>query len=102
MAREENSESEMRWIAPEKQQLYWEDWGELCAVYDSRSGDTHLLAEPTARLLQQLVLHSATTREIGRLMGGVSDASGEARSLETAARILQQLHSAGLIEKACT
>ena len=99
MAAQAKSETESRWVAPDEQQLHWEDWGELCAVFDDRSGDTHMLAGPTVRVLQQLVRQTASARELVKALGIGSDEVGDADALEKTARILQQLHSAGLIEK---
>jgi PqqD family protein of HPr-rel-A system len=98
----EHTEAETRWVAPEKQELHWESWGEQHALYDARSGETHLLAEQTARVLQQLVMCSGTAREVMEALCSESGKCCDEQSLESAARLLRQLHNVGLIEKAGT
>ena len=60
----EYTEAEPHWVAPEKQELHWENWDEQYVLYDARSGETHLLKGQIARLLQQLVVRSGTAREV--------------------------------------
>jgi PqqD family protein of HPr-rel-A system len=98
----EHTETEMRWVAPEKQEVHWESWGEQHALYDARSGETHLLSEQTARVLQQLVVRSGTAREVMEALCSESGECCDEQSLESCARLLRQLHNVGLIEKAGT
>jgi PqqD family protein of HPr-rel-A system len=98
----EHTEAETRWVAPEKQELHWENWGEQHALYDARSGETHLLAEQTARVLQQLVACPGTAREVMEALCSESGECCDEQSLEHSARLLRQLHNVGLIEKADT
>ena len=97
-----HTEAEARWVAPEKQELHWESWGEQHAVYDARSGETHLLAGPTARVLQQLVAHPGTAKEVTAALCSKSGEYCDELSLEHSTRLLRQLHNAGLIEKTGT
>ena len=98
----EHTEAETRWVAPEKQELHWESWGEQHALYDARSGETHLLTEQTMRVLQQLVVRPGTAREVTEALCGESGECCDEQSLESSARLLRQLHNVGLIEKADT
>jgi len=98
----EHTKTETRWVAPEKQELHWESWGEQHALYDARSGETHLLAEQTVRVLQQLVVRPGTAREVMEALCRESGECCDEQSLENSARLLRQLHNAGLIEKAGT
>jgi len=98
----ENTKAETRWVAPEKQELVWESWGEQYAVYDTRSGETHLLAETTARLLQCLVTCPGTVREVTEVLCNESGECCDEHSWERIAHLLRQLHDAGLVEKAGT
>lgn len=98
----EHNKAEARWIAPGKQDLHWESWGEQSALYDARSGETHLLTEQAARVLQQLVMRPGTAREVTEALCGESGECCDEQSLEISARLLRQLHSVGLIEKAGT
>lgn len=94
--------AETRWMAPEKQELHWTDWGEQLAVYDARSGDTHLLAEPTARVLQQLAVRPGTARQVTEALCTESGEICNKQSLARIARLLLQLRDAGLVEKSGT
>ena len=98
----EYTQTEPYWIAPEKQQLHWENWGEQHVLYDARSGETHLLAGQIARVLQQLVVRSGTTREVMEALCSESGECCDEQSLECGTRLLRQLHNVGLIEKAGT
>lgn len=98
----EHTETETRWVAPEQQELHWESWGGQHALYDARSGETHLLEEQTARVLQQLVVRPGTAREVMKALCSESGEGCDEQSLERSARLLRQLHQAGLIEKVGT
>jgi len=98
----EHTEAETRWVAPEKQELHWESWGEQHALYDARSGETHLLTEQTVQVLQQLVERPGTAREVMEALYRQSGECCNEQSLESSVWLLRQLHSAGLIEKAGT
>jgi PqqD family protein of HPr-rel-A system len=98
----EHTKAETRWVAPGKQDLHWESWGEQSALYDARSGETHLLTEQTVRVLQQLVMRPGTAKEITEALCGESGECCDEQSLENSARLLRQLHNVGLIEKAGT
>lgn len=95
----EHEKAETRWVAPGKQDLHWESWGDQSALYDARSGETHLLTEQTAMVLQQLIMRPGTAREVTEALCGECC---DEQSLESSARLLRQLHSVGLIEKAGT
>jgi PqqD family protein of HPr-rel-A system len=98
----EHTKAETRWVAPGKQDLHWESWGEQSALYDARSGETHLLTEQTVRVLQQLVMRPGTAKEITEAPCGESGECCDEQSLESSTRLLRQLHNVGLIEKATT
>ena len=98
----EHTKAETRWVAPEKQELHWVSWGEQHALYDARSGETHLLTEQTARVLQQLVMRPGTAREVMEALCGESGECCDEQSLECSVWLFRQLHSAGLIEKSGT
>ena len=100
LAGTENTETETHWIAPEAQQLHWEKWGDQYALYDDRSGETHMLVEPAARILQQLVSHAGAGGEVAEALLSEPGEVLDAQSLELCARLLRQLYGAGLIEKA--
>ena len=93
---------DMRWTAPGKAVLYWERWEEQHAVFDLRSGETHMLADPTARVLQQLSRCPATVNEVAESVSLASDKVCDERFLEQVTGLFLQLQKVGLIEKADT
>lgn len=97
-----HSETELRWVAPEEKELFWESWGEQHAVFDTRSGETHLLPDPTARVLQQLIVRPATVKEVTEILCAESGEAFDERSLEVVARHFRQLENVDLIENADT
>jgi len=91
--------AEPYWSTIAESALYWESWGEQYAVFDSLSGETHLLPELTALVLQKLDERSCTTRE---LVGALCADTGETcdkHLLMAVTRLLQQLQGVGLVEK---
>ena len=98
----EYSDAEACWIAPERHELHWEKFGEQYAVYDDRSGDTHLLAEPSARVLQRLLAESGTVSEVTEALCNESGERCDEHARESNSRLLRQLYSVGLIEKVRT
>ena len=97
-----HSEKELCWVAPEQKELFWESWGEQHAVFDTRSGETHLLPDPTARVLQQLIVRPGTVKEVAESLCAESGEAFNEQSLEVVERLFRQLESAELIEKADT
>lgn len=97
-----HSDTAMRWTAPGNGVLYWESWKEQHAIFDLRSGETHLLPDPTARVLQQFARRPATVREVAEYLCVASDKVCDERFLEHVERLFLQLQNAGLIEKAAT
>ena len=89
-----------RWVAPQEAEIHWENWGGQYAVFDARSGDTHLLSEPTARLLQLLVRSPGTASEITEALCREAGEQRETHSQADTEVLLQQLYNVGLIEKA--
>jgi PqqD family protein of HPr-rel-A system len=97
-----HADKAVRWTAPGEAVLYWESWGEQHALFDLRSAETHLLADPTARVLQQLARCPATVRDVAESLCVASDQVCDEQFLEYATRLFLQLQNVGLIEKADT
>lgn len=93
-------DKDMRWTAPGKAVLFWESWGEQHALFDLRSGETHLLPDPTAQVLKQLARCPATVREMAECKCVESDVVCDEQFLEYVSRLFLQLRNVGLIEKA--
>ena len=93
---------DMRWTAPGKAVLFWESWGEQHAVFDLRSGETHILADLTARVLQRLAKRPATVNEVAESVALASDTVCDEPFLEQVAGLFLHLQKVGLIETADT
>ena len=97
-----HADMDMRWMAPGNAVLYWESWGEQHALFDLRSAETHLLPDPTARVLQHIARCPATVRDVAESLCVASDKVCDEQFLEYVARLFLQLQNVGLIEKADT
>ena len=87
------------WKILEEDALHWEKWGEQYALYDSLSGETHLLPEFSARVLQQLSVHPCTADTLARMLCEGSGEICEQTFVEHVSQLLAQLQAAGLTEE---
>ncbi|MDX2457483.1 MAG: HPr-rel-A system PqqD family peptide chaperone [Gammaproteobacteria bacterium] len=95
----QQAQSTTSWKILEEGALHWEKWGEQYALYDSLSGETHLLPEFSARVLQQLSVRPRTADALARALCEGSDETCEQTSVEHVSQLLEQLQAAGLTEK---
>lgn len=86
------------WKILEKGALHWEQWGEQYALYDALSGETHLLPDTSARLLQQLSVHPRTVEVLVRALCEGTDKACEQLTVEHVSQLLLQLQATGLTE----
>ncbi len=92
-------EAEICWQARADDSLHWESWGEQHAVFDSLSGETHLLPDLTARILRKLDDRNCTARLLAEsLCQETGDRCSEEVVIDIT-RVLQQLHAVGLVGK---
>ncbi len=93
-------EAEPCWSTLADDALYWESWGELHAVFDRLSGETHLLPDLTARVLRKLGERtSITARQLSEALCEETDESCDDQLVMDITRLLQQLQALGLVEK---
>jgi len=93
------AEAEPCWSTLAHDVLYWESWGEQHAVFDSLSGETHLLPESTARVLRKIGEHACTARQLAETLCVATDESCDEHFIMDITRLLQQLQVVGLVEK---
>jgi PqqD family protein of HPr-rel-A system len=93
-------DADICWTVSGNAVLFWESWGEQHALFDLRSGETHLLPDPTAQVLQHLARGPSTAREVAEHLCVASDQICDEQFLEQVVWLLLQLQNAGLIEKA--
>ncbi len=93
------AEAEPCWSTIANGALYWESWDEQHAVFDSLSGETHLLPELTAQVLRKLGGHACTARQLAEALYAETDESCEEHFVLDITRLLQQLQAVGLVEE---
>ena len=86
------------WKILEEGALHWERWGEQYALYDALSGETHLLPEFSARILQQLSVSPRTVDVLAYSLCGASDENCDPAFTEQVSQLLEQLQAVGLTE----
>ncbi len=79
--------------------LYWESWGEQHTVFDSLSGETHLLPDWTARVLRKLDNRAWIARELAEALCAETGEPCDEQFVMDITRLLQQLQAVGLVEK---
>ena len=94
----QQAQSTTGWKILEEGALHWERWGEQYALYDSLSGETHLLPEFSARVLQQLSVRPRTADALAQALCEGSDESCDPAFIEHVSQLLVQLQAAGLTE----
>jgi len=95
----QQAKSTIGWKILEEGTLHWERWGEQYALYDSLSGETHLLPEFSARVLQQLSVRPRTADALAEALCAGSGESCDQAFVEHVSQLLTQLHDNGLTEK---
>lgn len=86
------------WKILEEGVLHWEKWDEQYALYDALSGETHLLPEFSARVLQQLTIQPRTVEALAKLLCIDSDETCDQAFIKRLSQLLIQLQVAGLTE----
>lgn len=94
----QQAQSTTGWKILEEDALHWERWGEQYALYDSLSGETHLLPGFSARVLQQLSVRPRTADALAQALCEGSDESCDPAFIEHVSQLLVQLQTAGLTE----
>jgi PqqD family protein of HPr-rel-A system len=93
------AESGTGWKLLEEGVLHWEQWGEQFALYDALSGETHLLPEFSARLLQLLTATPLGVEALAESLCEYADEVCDQEFLGHVSQLLVQLPAAGLTEK---
>jgi PqqD family protein of HPr-rel-A system len=90
---------ERPWRAVEGESLRWRCWGGDYVVFNSSSGQTHLLDVVTGRMLVELTDGSCDILEIRCDIARFLEVPDDERLASTIAGILTRLEEAGLIER---
>lgn len=89
----------MKWRIRDRHSLYWKDWEDGSAVYDSFSGRTHVL-----NLMARLVLieleesGAASAEELTRRLRALLDLQPGDTALDGLDKLMAQLTGVGLVE----
>ena len=86
------------WTSLAYDRFQWEKWGEQYAIFDSFSGETHLLPFLTAHMLQALARRECSTRHLVERLRAMFDDSGDERIIQVINQQLKQLQALGLVE----
>lgn len=98
----EQTDAGVHWTGIAGAALYWESWGEQHAVFDIRSGDTHLIPDMTAQVLQQLNQIPCTASKLAHMLCMQSQVTCDENYVEHIEELLRQLQDMGLVEKTTT
>ena len=86
------------WCVPLPSALHRESWGEQSALYDDRSGETHLLNRLAISGLQELCTRAMRSGELGELLAARFDIPCDAQFMQQIGALLAQFEQLGLVE----
>jgi PqqD family protein of HPr-rel-A system len=89
---------EQFWRITQGCELSWRSWNDEYVVYNSGSGDTHLLDLLSAEILRKIEEAPASARELENWIAGKAAADSPPEISGYVANVLLQLHSLALIE----
>ena len=88
-----------RWKAISSFPLHWRSWGDEFVVYNSGSGDTHLLDPVAAEALQNLEQESADLSELVARVAASLEIEPDTDFAAYLEQLLSDLYKLGLIER---
>jgi PqqD family protein of HPr-rel-A system len=87
-----------RWRAPGGPALLWRRWDQQSVVFDTRSGDIHLLDPVAADVLRCLKAAATSFDELSQRFRGSLGLDSERELSEYLAKLVRELDELGLIE----
>ena len=88
-----------RWKVNSEFPLYWRSWGDEFVIYNSGSGDTHLLDPVAAEALQNLEQESADLSELVVRVATSLEIEPDTDFASYLEQLLSDLYKLGLIER---
>jgi len=79
--------------------LHWQSWDDEFVVYNSGSGDTHLLDVVAAEALQSLERESANLLELARKVAASLEIKLDDKLSAYLERLVPDFHRLGLVER---
>lgn len=87
----------IKWQLPKSGAVHWRKWDNEAVVFDSRSGDTHLLGSLATEIIRHLEKISSTTAELTAALVHLARKPPSEFQVEIA-EIVDDLSSLALIE----
>ena len=94
-----SSNKATRWKVNSEFPLRWRSWDDEFVVYNSGSGDTHLLDPVAAEALQSLEQESADLSELVDRVSGSMEIEPDTEFSAYLEQLLSDLYKLGLIER---
>ena len=91
-----------KWRAPSGSRLHWRSWDDEFVVYDSASGDTHLLDSVPAETLKILERQSANLSELVDMVAASLTIEADSELSTYLDELLSQFEKLGLVEQVRT
>jgi PqqD family protein of HPr-rel-A system len=88
-----------RWRVPMGFSLHWQSWDDEFVVYNSGSGDTHLLDSVAAEALQSLERESANLSELAGKVAASLEINLDDNLSAYLERLVSDFHRLGLVER---
>ena len=92
------TESTVRWAACHSESLIWRDWDDGSAVYDQRSGQTHVFDLMARLVLMELGEAPASVRELADRVAETAGVNPDASLRNQLHTLLGELEDLGLVE----
>ena len=91
-------ENTVRWAACQSESLMWRDWDDGSAVYDRRSGQTHIFDLMARLVVMELGEGPASVRELADRVAKTADIEPDAALRNQLHTLLGELEDLGLVE----
>jgi PqqD family protein of HPr-rel-A system len=92
------AESAVKWAACDGEALVWRDWDDGSAVYDTRSGQTHILDLVGRLVVVELGEAPASVRELAERVAETTGGAPDAPLRNQLHTLLGELEHLGIIE----
>ncbi len=86
------------WRIPTDQEIFWRHWEGDYVVFNSLSGETHILDITDGKVLRRIMNGPATTEDIRSEIGEFLKVRNDAELACAVDKILHNLEDAGLVE----
>ncbi len=92
------SENPVRWAACNGEALVWRDWDDGSAVYDKRSGQTHIFDLMARLIVMELGEAPGSVRDLADRVAAATGANPDATLRNQLHTLLSELEDLGIVE----